>query len=963
MTVGAWDMTALDWGKCRVPHWVAIIASLFLTSCGVAEKEPPSPSSLSALPGPSVARPTAPMTARTPLSTTALPFLFEKNQGQKDGRVSFFVRHPGFNLFLTEKSIVTVLSSPSKKSQGRTARSFETGTWAGPTKAVALHLDFVNANPSATVSPVGRPAAFVNVYEGNIPSNWKRKVPSYSRVRYDKLYPDTDLWLSSANGQLSYYFTLGAGGSPDVIGMKFKRAQSLKLDGEGNLEITLSNGRRLIHQAPKAFDQLGGNQRTLRAGFRITGADTVGFRIKGRRPGSKLTIDPIIDFGTYFGGGSDESTVAQNVTTPSPLIDLAVLEDGDLLIGGTTLSTDLPEATGTVSPGRTMAFAARLDPDNVSGGEIRYVSYISGTNSDSAHAITVGPSNGAYLCGETHSPDFPTPAVAFDVDPASATHGAGFVVQLDPDGEPLRTTFMRAARTTRITDCVFENASPDASSGLYFTGLTVPVDVATGALLNPNLIFPGAPQTTFTGERDALVGKLSPTLETLEYFTLLGGRENDLASAIAVKDGFAVITGISTSPDFPITGTAFAGHTINSVDALSCGDFTVDYVWECRETFVARVNRTGTGFDFVTFLNEKKGDNGHAVSIDENFDVYVAGTRRVETYSDGFVVKLKNDGASVIYRTIFGGDATLTTSAFDMVVDSDRVVHLTGKTKETGLGVGEPLEGTKGAGWDGYYARVDPYGDLDYFTYLGGDGFDAGYSLALAGDDCVYVGLDTRSDVDIPLPGASQSERAGATDILILRHCAAPPNPTITKEVSRNTHLPGEPVTFDIIVDNPGPWQRGDFTIRDAVNLPLWPIRVIGPIRGLLVPLFESPDCRITGDTVSCTLRELRSGTTTFKLIAENRLTCTVQGQGLSTIENTAWLFNPDGSYNSNTVDVEYFDCLGIGEECSSSQQCGTGLVCVKPCVSSGTRPEYQIHTYPRCATASGVNACDQVLP
>ena len=899
------------------------------------------------------------------MSTTSMPLLFEKNQGQKDERVSFFVRHPGYNLFLTEKSIVTVLSSSSNKSQGNNARSFETRPSASSTSAVALHLDFVNANSSATVRAVGSPATFVNLYEGNIQSNWKRKVPSYSQVRYDKLYPDTDMWLSSANGRLSYYFTIRAGGNPEVINMKFKRAQSLKLDGKGNLEITLSNGRRLIHQAPKAFDQLGGTQRTLRAGFRITGADTVGFRIKGRRPGSKLTIDPIIDFGTYFGGSNSESTLSENVSTPTPLIDLAVLEDGDLLLGGTTLSTDLPEATGAVSPGRHMAFAARLDPDNISGSEIRYVSYFSGANSDLAHAITVGPSSGAYLCGETYSPDFPTPTVAFDVDPASTTYGTGFVVQIDPDGEPLRTTFMRAALSTKITDCVFEDATSDASSGLYFSGATAPVTTAApGAPLNPNVILPGAPQTTFNGVIDGLVGKLSPTLETLEYFTLLGGRVNDFASAIAVKDGFAAVTGVTISPDFPITSAAYAGHTLNSVDALSCGDFTVDYVWECQETFVARVNRTGTGFDFVTFLNEKKGDKGYAVSIDENFDIYVAGTRRVETYTDGFVVKLKNNGASVIYRTVFGGDTTLTTSAFDMIVDADHVVHLTGRTKETGLGVGQPLDGTKGAGWDGYYARLDPDGDLDYFTYLGGEGFDAGYSLALTEDDCVFVGLDTRSDViDIAMPGASQTERAGATDILLLRLCKSPPNPTITKEVSRNRHLPGESVIFDIVIDNPGPWSRGDFTIRDAVNLPLSPLRVLGPIRGLLMPTNDSPYCRITGDTVSCTLGELRSGTTTFKVITENRLTCAVQRRELSTIDNTAWLFSPDGSYISNTVDVEYYDCLGVGEECSSSQQCSTGLVCVKPCEDSGTTPEYQIHGYPRCATASSVNACDRVLP
>ena len=299
------------------------------------------------------------------------------------------------------------------------------------------------ANTSVAVSPEGKPATFINLYEGNKQSNWKRKIPSYSKVRYAKLYPDTDMWLSSAQGQLSYYFTIGASGNPEAIKMKFGRARSLKLDHKGNLEITLSNGGKLIHRVPKAFDLLNGNQRWLNSRFRIIGPDTVGFEIRGRRPGSQLTIDPIIDFGTYFGGSSDESGTSESSYFPEPKLDLDLLEDGDLLIGGTTLSTNLPEATGLISPTRNMAFAARLDPEHPSGDLFRYVSYFAGDNSDEAMGITTGPSNSAYLCGRTFSLNFPTRAAAFDVDSTLVENGAGFVLQIDRDGELFRTTFIR----------------------------------------------------------------------------------------------------------------------------------------------------------------------------------------------------------------------------------------------------------------------------------------------------------------------------------------------------------------------------------------------------------------------------------------------------------------------------------------------------------------------------------------
>ena len=370
--------------------------------------------------------------------------------------------------------------------------------------------------------------------------------------------------------------------------MKFGRARSLKLDHKGNLEITLSNGGKLIHRVPKAFYLLNGNQRWLNSRFRIIGPDTVGFEIRGRRPGSQLTIDPIIDFGTYFGGSSDESGTSESSYFPEPKLDLDLLEDGDLLIGGTTLSTNLPEATGLISPTRNMAFAARLDPEHPSGDLFRYVSYFAGDNSDEAMGITTGPSNSAYLCGRTFSLNFPTRAAAFDVDSTLVENGAGFVLQIDWDGELFRTTFIRTVQSTKITDCVYEGATPGISAGLYFTGFSFApgTTAATGGTLNPNVVLPGAPQSTFAGVRDALVGKLSSTLETLEYFSLLGGRRIEIAHAIAVKDGVAVITGFSSSPDFPITSTAFADHTMDSVAVLACDNSWMDwddFVWECFE--------------------------------------------------------------------------------------------------------------------------------------------------------------------------------------------------------------------------------------------------------------------------------------------------------------------------------------------------------------------------------------------
>jgi hypothetical protein len=102
----------------------------------------------------------------------------------------------------------------------------------------------------------------------------------------------------------------------------------------------------------------------------------------------------------------------------------------------------------------------------------------------------------------------------------------------------------------------------DSAGNIYVTGRT---RSTTFPLARPYQATPvrGGFDTT-----EIFVTKFSPDGRTLLYSTYLGGKELDRANAIAVdSQGQAVITGLTTSPDFPTANARFPNYT-NQGDAF-----------------------------------------------------------------------------------------------------------------------------------------------------------------------------------------------------------------------------------------------------------------------------------------------------------------------------------------------------------------------------------------------------------
>lgn len=202
-------------------------------------------------------------------------------------------------------------------------------------------------------------------------------------------------------------------------------------------------------------------------------------------------------------------------------------------------------------------FVVKLDP---SGSQILYSTFVAGSLTDNLTGLAVDAQGSVALTGWTFSPDFPQTIPSSAPAPASGKSNV-FVTRLSADGTRLLySTLLGGSKTT-----LSSGIAVDSSGSVYITGQTSASDFpVTAGVVQQG--FPAAPctrtQSNFfvfpnTGQH-AFVSKLRPDGSGLAYSTFLSGACGSAGMGIAVDSaGQAVVTGSTTSPDFPVSQGAF----------------------------------------------------------------------------------------------------------------------------------------------------------------------------------------------------------------------------------------------------------------------------------------------------------------------------------------------------------------------------------------------------------------------
>ncbi|WP_217697922.1 Ig-like domain-containing protein, partial [Sinomonas mesophila] len=713
-----------------------------------------------------------------------LPLSFVANAGQTDEGVRYYAQGAGFGFFFTEDKAVLSLS---KGDRGH-----------------ALELGFLGSSPDATLE-VSEPAPGTVNYlaAGENHTN----LPTYKQVVYRGLWPGIDMIFAGRDGTLKYEFHVAPGADPSDIRLSYAGADGLALGQGGELLISTPLGT-LSDSTPRSYQPIGGREVAVQSRFALeqgTQTEAYGFALAGFDTHHPLVIDPALDYSTFLGGAMDDRGFS-----------IAVDSAGNAYVTGTTTSTDFPTTTGafdTAANGGADAFVTKLD---ATGTSLVYSTYLGGTSTENGTGIAVNSAGNAYVSGFTNSVNFPTTLGAFDTSLGGSSDA--FVTKLNVAGTALvYSTYLGGSGPDNPTIC---SAGPTGCNGIAVDALGNAY--VTGQTLFGFPTTPGAFATSPIGGFDAFVAKLNPAgagASDLVYSTYLGGSAGDSTSAIALDAaGNAYVTGQTTSSNFPTslgafdatfagpddafvtklipagtgasdlaystylggtggavfgpleagfaiavdaTGSAYVTGATNSLDfPTTTGAFDTGF-GGFEDAFVTKVNLTGTGLTYSTYLGGTSADRGSGIAVDTAGSSAVVTGRTSSTgfptttgafdttyngADDAFVTKFNLTGSAVDYSSFVGGASN--DQAHGIALDATGDAYVTGETLSLGFPTAGAFDTTFNSGADAFVTKLSPVAAANQPPTAVDDAYSTAEDTALVEPAPGVLGNDTDPDGD-----------------------------------------------------------------------------------------------------------------------------------------------------------------------------------------------------------------------
>lgn len=670
-----------------------------------------------------------------------LPLSFEVNQGQTDAEVKFLARGQGYALFLTSTEAVFQWWNADGGWQVEDWREPRAHAVSQNPKSTLLQMKLVGANPEPRIAGVEQLPGTSNYFIGNDPAEWRTDIPNYARVEYQNVYPGIDLAYYGNQRLLEYDFIVAPGADPNLITLEYVSADHLEVDDGGDLVIHTMGGQ-VRQRKPVIYQEENGVRQEIAGGYVIKTDHQVGFELGAYDPDRSLVIDPTFVYSTYLGGSGLDAGHG-----------IAVDAAGNAYVTGRTSSMDFPVVEpfqlapggGRSQGGSSEVFVAKL---NAAGTRLIYSTYLGGNQGDEGNDIAVDAAGNAYVAGITGSSDFPMSS------PLQDKLGGGtidtFVAKLNAAGNALVYSTYLGGSSPDSARAI----AVDAAGNVYVTGHTHE-NFPTANALQP--AFRGG--TAFFGG-DAFVAKLNPDGSGLVYSTYLGGTNEDIGLDIAVdSNGNAYVVGDTRSADF---------ITQSSLQAFG-GD---------QDAFVVKLNATGSALVYATYVGGSSFERGMGIAVDAQGSAYVTGftnstdfpstqlafQRSLRGPQDAYVMKLNAAGNGRTYSTYLGGN--MDDQGLKIAVDVNGNAYVTGITISTDFRLDRPLQAF-GGDRDAFVTKLSGAGrTLVYSTYLGGNGYDAGFGIAVDANENAYVTGVTASATTFPLvpnPGASQTTFGGGS--------------------------------------------------------------------------------------------------------------------------------------------------------------------------------------------------------
>ena len=471
-------------------------------------------------------------------------------------------------------------------------------------------LQFLGANRRVKGEGMGLLPSVTNYVIGRDERQWRLGVANFSGVLFRSIYPGVDLLYHGEEGNLEFDLVVSPGADPSRIRMTSSGLSGTRLDSHG--DIVVQESQSTIRQMrPRIYQETGGRRKSIAGAWRLDRDGLLRFEIGPYDVRKPLVIDPVVIYSTYIGGSGNDFMRAVGA-------DAA----GNAYVVGSAFSADFPGAPLSNSGPPQRGFVLKLNPE---GTRLIYATVFGGKQGygTSASGLAVDSGGNAYVTGSTESADFPVTGQAFQ----KALHGFSnaFVMKLDDAGVPLYSSFLGGGQLDAA-----QGIAVDSGGNAYVAGNTSSADFP---------VTPGAFQTAenhnpIVSFATGFLAKIAPNGDALVYSTYLGGSGSDGIAAVAVDSaGSAVVTGITTSGDFPVTPGALQG--------------TIPSPTQNRYAFITKFNPPGSGLVYSTYLGGTTGATGNAVAMDPAGNTYAG--------CNSSVLKLDTSGSLIYAKDVEGG--------------------------------------------------------------------------------------------------------------------------------------------------------------------------------------------------------------------------------------------------------------------------------------------------------------------
>ncbi len=318
----------------------------------------------------------------------------------------------------------------------------------------------------------------------------------------------------------------------------------------------------------------------------------------------------------------------------------------------------------------------------------------------------------------------------------------------------------------------------------------------------------------------------------LTYSTFLGGNADDPAAGIAVDaTGNAYVTGVTSSPNFPITPGAAAAPGTSILNTSA---------------FVSKLSPDGSALLYSTTLGGLQSDttgsrstDGTSICVDAAGDAYVAGSTDTVDYPTtpgafqrtsrggrtAFLSKLNPTGTGFVYSTLIGGSTG--DGAQALAVDSTGHAYLGGDNYSGDFPTtpGAYKTSTNARQYSGniFLTEFDPTGSFLVYSTLLGDAYGNSTLSGLALDksgNILLTGYTNTNNFPIS-PGAFSSigttfvtkfNATGSALLYSTRLGVTADSDAIAVDSAGNAYITGFTYTNDL------PTTRGAFETTDCAG-------------------------------------------------------------------------------------------------------------------------------------------------